>query len=135
MAQEVARLSYEREMDKLIPVVKGDLKISDRFVEAYMNMRANEDPRLRTLWDKRIERRSEFDQAMQLLGEDLKAEVGKPAEDPKPDDAGLAAAVHAARETPGSGGLDDLDFSTMSDSEFGFKKAEIFRLAENGELK
>lgn len=137
LAAEVARLSYEREMDKLIPTVKGDLKVSDKFVEAYMNMRANEDPRLQSLWDKRHERRADFDKAMSLLGDDLKKEIGAPVKEPKPgDDKGLAAAFHAAKESGAAGGeLDDLDFSTMSDTEFGFKKAEIFRLAEQGKLK
>jgi hypothetical protein len=138
LAAEVARLTYEREMDKLIPIVKGDLKVSDKFVEAFMNMRANEDQRLRSLWDNRHERRPEFEQAMTALGEDLKKEIGAPVKETPPggDDKGLAAAFHAAKESQAAGGgLDDLDFSTMSDTDFGFKKAEIFRLAEQGKLK
>lgn len=138
LAAEVARISYEREMDKLIPMVKGDLKVSDKFVEAYMNMRANDDSRLRSLWDDRHNHRAEFDQAMTALSEDLKAEVGAPeaAKAPKGDDKGLAAAVHSARTVDAGGGdLNDLDFSSMSDTDFGFKKQEIFRLAEQGKLK
>ncbi|MEE9158910.1 MAG: hypothetical protein V3U60_11050 [Gammaproteobacteria bacterium] len=137
LISEVARLSYEREMDKLIPVVKGDLKISDKFVEAYMNQRANDDPRLRTLWDNRHDRRAEFDQAMQAMAGELATEVGKPVEDKPADDKdALAAAIHTARiKDAGGGELGDIDFGSLSDSDFELKKAEVFRLAETGKLK
>ncbi len=138
LAAEVARLSYEREMDKLIPMVKGDLKVSDRFVEAYMNMRANDDQRLRSLWDNRHDRRSDFDQAMKAMADELATEIGKPPDKDPPDDGkgGLAAAVHAAREVIAAGGeLDTLDFGGLSDHDFALKKAEVFRLVEQGKLK
>lgn len=136
LAAEVARLSYEREMDKLVPIVKGDLKVSDKFVETYMNMRANDDQRLRTLWDNRHERRSEFDQAMKAMADELTTEIGKPLEEKPPTDSGLAAAIHTAKENAAAGGeLDTLDFGGLSDYDFALKKAEVFRLAEQGKLK
>lgn len=138
LAEEVGRMSYQLEIDKLIPKVKGDLKISDKFVEAYMNMRANDDPRLRTLWDDRHNRRAEFDLAMTAIGEELKKEVGSaPKEVVEADDTkGLAAAVHAAREgNTGDGGFDTVNWGGLSDSEFALKKAEVFRLAESGQLE
>ena len=139
LVEEVARLSYEREMDKMIPMIKGDLKVSDKFVEAYMNMRANDDPRLRSLWEDRHSHRADFEKAMTMLSDDLKAEVSAPAgKEPKPadDDKGLAAAVNRAKQIDaGSGGPEDKDVGSMPDGEFALYKAEVFRLAEQDKLK
>jgi len=141
MAREVARLSYKLEMKDIIGKVKGDLPVSDDFVETYVNMRAEKDARLQELWDNRDDNRRAFDEAMSEIGKEFQDFAKQngfkvESEDKGNDDKGLAAAARMARESQPSGsGLDNVDFGSLSDSEFGFKKQEVFRLAEAGKLK
>lgn len=141
MAREVARLSYKLEMKDIIGKVKGDLPVSDDFVETYVNMRAEKDARLQELWDNRDGNRRAFDDAMSEIGKEFRDFAKQngfqaPSEDKGDDDKGLAAAARMARETKPSGSdLDNVDFGSLSDSEFGFKKQEVFRLAQAGKLK
>ena len=136
LAKEVAQMRYKLEMRDIIPIVKGKLAVDDKLVEAYVNMRGGEDPRLLDLWDNRDNNRSAFETAMKALGGDFAKVMSKKEEDrPLEDDKGLAAAAHMARVSKvGSGDLDNLNFGTMSDTEFAFKKQEIFRLAKQGKL-
>ena len=50
---EKAHKKYRDEMDEIIPKVRGDLKISDRFVETWINFQAEQHPECLEIWDKR----------------------------------------------------------------------------------
>ena len=144
LATELAHLKYRIEMKDIIPAVKGDLAVPDKFVETYINSKADQDQKLMKLWDERDTRRSEFDAAIKALSGDFvefcKAsgiKVGEKVDvkDEK-DDKGLAAAARMARETQSkSSSMDDLNWGAMSDTEFALKKREVIRMAESGKFK
>lgn len=143
LATELAHLKYRIEMKDIIPTVKGDLTVSDKFVETYINSKADQDSKLMKLWDERDTRRSEFDAAIKALSgefvEFCKASGIKISEkgdnkDEK-DDKGLAAAARMAREHQSkSSGLDDINWGGLSDQEFALKKREVLKMAESGKF-
>ena len=143
LATELAHLKYRIEMKDIIPTVKGDLAVSDKFVETYINSKADQDQKLMKLWDERDSRRSEFDSAIKALSgeftEFCKAsgiKTGDKVENKdEKDDKGLAAAARMARENSSkSGSLDDLNWGGMSDQEFALKKREVLKMAESGKF-
>lgn len=141
LLQHVANLSYKLEMKDVIPTVKGELPVTDKFVENYINMRATENAKLSELWDNRDSRRAEFDEAVKAMtGEfaDFAKEngIGKPKVTDADDDKGLAAAAHMARSTQAADtGLDSVNWSGLSDTDFALRKQEVIRMAESGKLK
>ena len=145
LASEVASLRYEREMEKAIPIVKGDWKGSDKFVEVYIDSRAAEDERLQTLYAERASRKAEWNAALKAMAKDFQKFVGAmdksdetkdtKGKDADKDDKGLAAAVRAARDGKGTGtDLDGIDWGNLSTVEFEQRKAHVLRLAEAGKL-
>lgn len=137
VAQEIGALRYEIDIPKVVKQVKGDLEVSDDFVEAYVNGVASKDQRLLKLWDGRKSDPGAFDEAMAELNKKLSKELKVKSDDKeKDDDKGLAAAARMARDskTPDNS-LDDVNFGQLSDSEFALKKQEVFRLAKAGKLK
>lgn len=137
LLQAVANLSYKVDMDKIIPQVKGDLQVTDEFVEAYINMQGDKDSRLAEVWDNRDSRKAEFNELIKGLAGDFKkfAETNaivKKDEAPADDDKGLAAAARIAKEAKSTPGLDDVNYGNLSDNDFELKKREIFRIAKGG---
>lgn len=135
----LAQLEYRLEMKDLIPRVKGDLNIGDKFVETYINMRANEDDRLNELWQSRSTNRGAWDKAIDSLSKEFtdfaeKSGFAKPAvrEEKRSNDKGLAAAARMARETkPADSGFDAIDWAELSPTEFEMKKQSYFRSLAN----
>jgi len=134
--------AYKSDIASVVERVKGEHDVDPWIVEAYVNKRAESDPKLVKLWEQRDTRKADFDKAIDALtsefGEWAKGRAGQP----KPDADGksasrrLASAVKGARDAADSGGgLDGLDLAGMSDNEFALKKAEIFRLAASGKLR
>jgi hypothetical protein len=124
------------ELERIVPVIKGDLNIPSDIVEGYVRQRAINDQRLNDLWINRDTRRAEFDQAVQALATEFQGALKpKSKAEPKPD-KGLAAAVHSAREVPaGDSGFDSVDWANLSDSEFQVQKSLVYKAAELGQLK
>ena len=135
LLQAVANLSYKVDMEKIIPQVKGDLPVTDDFVEAWINMQGDKDSRLAEVWDDRDNRKSEFKELIKGLSDDFQkfaeeSHIGK-KDEPVDDDKGLAAAARIAKEAP-STTADDVDYGNLSDNDFELKKREVFRLAKGG---
>ena len=143
-SDRVAALEYRLEMKELIPQVKGELDVPDKFVETYINMRASDDRRLSQIFDERFENRSAWEKAVEQLGDEFKSFAEKtgiksPKEEPKKsspkrDDRGLAAAAHMARESKPSGdGFESIDWGSLSNQEFAMKKSAYFRALKAGQ--
>lgn len=137
--QHLADLSYKVDIPKVIGLVKGDLDISDRAVENYINGRAGRDEKLLKLWNDRDSNREAFEEAMlklhDELKEDFKLESKKESPKADKDDDKLSAAVRGARSVQSTGtDLDNVDFGSLSDHDFALKKQEVFRLAGAGKL-
>ena len=133
--QSLGDMEYAR--DKAVTAIKGDLDVPDSFVLNYLVGLSTENEGFDTAFRERLMKPEKWEAALNKVAEDFHKTMKpeKPADTPK-DDTGLAAAVHAARTTDaGGGGLDDIDYGSLSDTDFQLKKAEIFRLAERGELK
>ncbi len=127
--------AYKTEMTSVVAQLKGDLDVDDFVVEAWINKRADEDSRLRDLYTNRDEKKTEWGQAIQALAPEfqkyVKERIAAPASDKK-----LGAAVRAAQTQDGKTSLEgDVNYGTLSDADFALKKAEVFRLAESGQLK
>lgn len=146
MARLEARES-QRDMDALVQKVKGDLDVDDWIVQAWVLNEAANNPKMDKLWDDRENRQADLNK---IVSKALIPGFKKYAEDkilPPTDDADktndkksasskLGAAVRGARDskvTTGSG-LDDVDWGSLSDSEFEAKKQEVFKKAAAGEL-
>ncbi len=136
----VAALEYKLEMKEVIPVVKGDIEVSDKFVETYINMRATEDSRLDELWKNRNTNRSAWDRAISTLGTEFKSFAETSGMSPKKaavktkDDSGLAAAAHMARESkPAGDQFDSIDWSSLSAQDFAMRKSQYFRALKAGQ--
>lgn len=125
--------SYDSEMTNfIVPTIKGDLEVSEKYIEFWVNQQADGDPRLIKLFNERGERKADFRKAIEAMVPEFKKHAeaeGMVAQ------KGLAAAVKAARASDSTpSGMDDVDFSSLSDQDFALKKAEVFRLAEAGKL-
>lgn len=143
---ELSKTNYETDMKSVVSTVKGDLPVDDKFVEDWVNRKADGDPRLVELWEKRDERKSQFQEAIKALQPEFKAYVDelKNQLSPKQDEAegdskkpdrGLAAAVRNSREASPSSGYDDVKWASLPDSELALKKNEVFAAARAGKLK
>jgi len=129
--------SYKSDMTGMVAAVKGDLKIDDFIVESWINQRADGDERLVELWKDRDSKRPQ----LKAVTDTLRGEFADWAKDKKLSDdksAGrkLSAAVASARDAGDSdtGTLGNTDWAGLSDTDFALKKAEVFRMAENGSL-
>lgn len=125
--------SYDSEMKSfIVPTIKGDLEVSEDYIEYWVNKQADGDPRLIKLFNERSERKADFRKAIEAMAPEFKKHAeseGMVAQ------KGLANAVKAARESDSTpSGMDNVDFGSLSDQEFALKKAEVFRLAEAGKL-
>lgn len=138
----VAALEYKLEMKEVIPAVKGEVPVNDKFVETYINMRASEDSRLDELWKNRNVNRSAWDKAIETLGKEFKSFAEASGMSPKKqtserrDDKGLAAAAHMARESKPTGdAFESIDWSSLNAQEFAMKKSQYFRALKAGQEK
>lgn len=145
----VTRTSYESDMKSIVAQVKGELEVDDWIVEAWINKRADSDPKLVKLWEERDTEKAQFQKVIQSLGPEFqeyakgkilpkvepKNEEVKDKEDKKGSDKGLAAAVRNSRDASPSSGYDDTKWASLGESDFALKKAEVFRLARAGKLK
>ena len=126
--------AYKAEMASVVGQLKGDLDVDDFMVEAWINKQADDDARLRDLYTNRDEKKSEWSQAIKALAPDFQDYV-KQRIAPQPDKK-LGAAVRAAKNADAGASLEtDVNYGMLSDADFALKKAEIFRLAESGQLK
>jgi hypothetical protein len=138
------RTSYESDMKSIVATVRGDLDVDDFVVEAWVNRKADSDPRLVQLWNERDSKKSQFQEVIKSLAPEcqefaktriIKAppkteekETGKDAKE------SLSAAVRSAREASPSSGYEDLSWAGLNDNQFALKKAEVFRLQKAGKL-
>lgn len=140
LANEVAMLSYENEMNKLIPRVKGNLPVSDDMVEMFINSKAK-DSKIADAWDNRRSNPAAWNAIADSFVDEFKSftkanGIGTQEEAEPDDDKGLAAAVRTARQTaPSSNSYEAVEWGNLSDTEFELKKREVFRLAADGKLK
>lgn len=137
LERERAETQYRSDMSRVVDMVKGDLDVDGFLVESWVNQRAEQDDRLVKLWENRTSRKREFDAAMKALASefgDWAKERGL-AKDEKQARRSLASAVANARESStGNNTMSDINFGALNDSEFALKKAEVFRMAETGQL-
>lgn len=134
--QLLAEDANQREISSTIELLKGDLKVDDAYVDYWVNKRATDDPRLRDIFETRLSNPAAWKTVVKALVPEFK-EHAKTVFHIKDDKASsLGAAVRAAKVAGGDAAIEtDVGYGSLSDADFAVKKAEIFRLAESGQLK
>lgn len=130
---DLAQRDYRDAMDDIvIPTLKGDMNVPTDYVEYWANKAAEADPRLLELWDDRKNNPTAFKEAIDALAPKFAESVTKQfgGGDPKK----LLSTVKSSRETDGSpaDSFDEVNWPSLSDTDFELKKRELFRAVERG---
>lgn len=117
--REAERL-YRQDMDKAIKAVRGDMDgdlFDDRFMEAWIDSQARDDPRLTKAWQERHDNPKRFKSILDGLGKKFAKKYSKlPDKEATEDREAVSAAVRGA-----SGKAPEPkapDYSKMTDAEF-----------------
>jgi hypothetical protein len=117
---EAQSVRFRQDMDRTIKDVRGELDpdiFDDRLVEAWLNAKAAEDPRLADAWVKRSANPKQFDRVKQQLGKDFSKKFSKlPDKGATEDREIVTAAVRGASTKAPEGKAPD--FKEMSDAEY-----------------
>jgi hypothetical protein len=115
-------------MSETVKKVRGDLDpdvFSDTLVKAYINARADEDPRLAKAWVDRHANPKAFNRVVEQIGREFRQKLSKlPDKQATEDREAVTAAVRGA-STPASPASSP-DFGRMSDAEFLKEKDRMF---------
>ncbi len=99
LRQELSNREYQTDLGKTISAVRGDLpseQFDDAFMDAWLNARAKEDPRIATAWMQRHDDPKKFERVIGGLNKQFAGKYGKFSgrdEDATSDREAVAAAV------------------------------------------
>lgn len=130
--QRLVEQDYRREMDRVISTVQQKAEANPKFIEWWINDRADSDKRLRELWEQRDSQPQEWEKAINALADEFAKEYGQQQGSGSSQLDAQSQAIQAAlssgsRAPGGQDGNVDEQLAKMSDSEFELKKGEIFR--------
>lgn len=113
------QVTFRRDMNETLRKVRGSLDpefFDDKFVEAWIDAQAREDPRLQQAWTQRHANQKQFEKVVEGLGRNFAKKYGKlPDKAATEDRAAVTAAVRgASTQAPEPASL---DVSRMSDGE------------------
>lgn len=123
LEQQLNEREYQSDIGAAINAVRGDLssdQFDDAFMDAWLNARAKEDPRVATAWLKRHENPNGFKKVLNGLGHQFAQKYGKFSdrdEEATSSREAVAAAVRGQGK-PAPDGEAEPDFSQMSDTEY-----------------
>lgn len=117
---EVRAYIRKQDMTKTVAAVRGDLdpaRYDDRIVEAWLNVRATEDPRIANAWLSRHSNPQAFEKVVAHLGREFAKQYGNlPDRQATEDREAVTAAVRGASTKAPEGKAPD--FSRMSNTEY-----------------
>jgi hypothetical protein len=121
--------------DDLVSELRGELDVDDFVVEGWIAKQAEDDPRLEDVYDGREKNPARWREVVKSLKPTFE-EFVKTRLSPASNERGVGAAVRAAKDSRSGAGLDvdDVDYGSLSDSEFAAEKAKVFRAARAGKL-
>ncbi len=144
MEATLARTDYQNAMGKAVEQVRGDLDVDDFLVEAWLNRKAENDPRIVEVWNNRDRNQAAFDETLRLMSSEFrkyaverKLAAGAKGEKDTSDTSGNEAkAARAGARSAGAPRGDDQygSLSGLDDNAFALKKAEIFKAVQEGRL-
>lgn len=127
---QIAREKFSRDMQNTVKDVRGDLPadiFDDKFVQAWIDARAADDPRLAKAWVERDANPSQFKRVVSALGKELSTKYGKlpdrnVTEDREAVTAAMRGASNRAPETPPASyaGKSDAEFREDVRKKYGF---------------
>lgn len=117
---EVRAYIRKQDMTKTVAAVRGDLdpeRHDDRLVEAWLNVRATEDPRIANAWVNRHNSPQAFEKIVAHLGREFQKKYGNlPDKQATEDREAVTAAVRGASTKAPEGKAPD--FAGMSNSQY-----------------
>ena len=120
MVSEHQQQVFRRDMTETVKTVRGELDaefFDDRFVEAWMDAQAREDPRLAKAWTERHANPKQFSKVVETLGRSFHKKYGKlPDKGATDDREAVSAAVRGASTKAPEGKAPE--FGRMNDAEF-----------------
>jgi hypothetical protein len=125
---EVQRYIFRQDMDKTVKSVRGELPadyFDDTFVKAWIDSRAEEDPRLGQAWVNRHSNPKQFEKIVSGLGREFSKKYGKLPDRAATDDRdAVTAAVRGASTRAPEG--QPADYSRMTDAQLAAEKDKLF---------
>lgn len=125
---EVQRYIFRQDMDKTVKAVRGELPadyFDDPFVKAWIDSRAEEDPRLAQAWVNRHANPKQFEKVVGTLGREFSKKYGKlPDRAATEDRDAVTAAVRGASTKAPEGQAPN--FSSLTDQQFAAEKDRLF---------
>lgn len=129
---DTARTAASKELNSTVKSIKGDLGVDEKFVKAFLNMKAEDDPRLQQAYINKDKNPSNWAKIERSLRNDLQKFVGgQPDEDLTDTRNAVASSVLNSKSTSQNSD-DGADMSKMSDVEFEKHKKEVFKKAGRG---
>lgn len=127
-----ARVAADKELNSTVKSIKGDLGVDEKFIKAYLNMKAEDDPRLAQAYLNKEKNPANWAKIERSLQGDLQKFVGgQPDKDLTDTREAVASSVLNSKSTsPNSN--DKVDFSKMNDIDFDKFKKEQFGKAGRG---
>lgn len=125
---EIRQDRFKRDMNDTIGKVRGDLPsdfYDDTFMRAWIDARAEGDPRLGTAWAQRHDNPAKFKQVVGALGKEFAKKYGKlPDRQATEDREAVTAAVRGASTRAPEGKAPD--YSKLTPAEFQAEKDRMF---------
>lgn len=128
MAQVRLEAETEKALGEATRAVKGDLKVSDRVIRAYLDERARENPAIAKLFVDRNKNPGGYNKLLSKLAKDFKSDIGADIDqEATRDREALANAVRgASNKVPESDeGFNSKQLEKASDAEFNKKLREL----------
>ncbi len=150
--------AYEKDIGPVVKTLKGEVNATPEFAERWLHDVAQKDKKLTKAWDNYSEDPEVFDKLIEALIPKFKEDAEKealsilnlkpedlPTEDPEDkketkaeqDARKTSHAVRIARNQnePVGDGYENINWASLSDSEFAVKSHEVFADMESGKLK
>lgn len=125
---EIRQERFKKDMQATVAEVRGDMPadfFDDRFVQAWIDTRAQDDPRLSQAWVNRHSNPQQFKRVVSALGKEFSKKYGKlPDKQATEDRDAVTAAVRGASTRAPEGKAPDM--SRMSPQEFQAEKDRLF---------
>ncbi len=125
---EVRAYIRKQDMDKTVKAIRGDLdpdRHDDRIIEAWLNVRATEDPRLAAAWVNRHNNPVAFDKIVANLGREYTKKYGSlPDKQATEDREAVTAAVRGASHKAPEGKAPD--FAGMNNAEYRAEHKKLY---------
>jgi len=126
-AEDNTRATATKELDEAVTSIRGDLNVDNKFVKAYLNMKADDDPRLRNAYIQRQNNPVAWAKIEQGLRADLQKFIGAIADKDLTETRDAVASSVLNSKSTSSDTETQVDLAKMSDVDFENYKAKLFK--------